>query len=157
MNGLKDKPDWIDVLGPQVQVISSTTASASDYCVIDAIIPPGVIIPLHSHDDRETFYVLSGAAEGFRGGRWHGLEAGGILDIMGGEQHAWRNTSSEDAHLLLVTTMRMKQFFDEIGKPVSEVPAPPSPDALRHLLEVAERFGYRLGTPEENLAIGISP
>ena len=156
MDVLQNKPDFIDVLGPQVRMISSTTASASDYCVIDAIIPPGVIIPLHSHDDRETFYVLSGAAEGFRDGRWHDLEAGGILDIMGGEQHAWRNTSREDAHLLLVTTMRMKQFFDEIGKPVSEVPAPLSPDAMRHLLEVANRFGYRMGTPEENLAIGIT-
>ena len=156
MDGIQNEMEWVDVLGPRIRAISSKTVSDSDYCIIDAVIAPGVLIPLHSHDDRETFYILSGAAEGFLDGRWHRLEAGGILDIKGGEKHAWRNISSDDAHLLLVTTMRMKQFFDEIGRPVSHVPAPLTPEALRHLLEVAERYGYWLATPQENLSIGIS-
>lgn len=156
MNGLKNEMEWIDVIGPRIRTISSMTAPSSDYCIMDAVIAPGVFIPLHSHDDRETFYILSGAAEGFLDGRWHRLEAGDILDIEGGEKHAWRNASGEDAHLLLITTMRMKQFFDEIGRPVSRTPAPLSPDALGHLLEVAKRYGYWLATPQENVAIGIS-
>jgi hypothetical protein len=89
-------------------------------------------------------------------GQWHRVVPGGVLDIKGGEKHAWRNNSSEETRLLFVTTMRMKHFFDEIARPVPDVPAPPSPEVLSRMFEVAHRYGYWLATPQENLQIGLA-
>ncbi len=30
-------------------------------CVMRAVIPPGVTVPLHSHDDFEDFLILAGS------------------------------------------------------------------------------------------------
>jgi hypothetical protein len=42
--------------------------------------------------------------------------------------------------------------YPEISRPVG---APPTPRELGHFVETAARYGYRLGTPEENAAVGI--
>jgi quercetin dioxygenase-like cupin family protein len=151
-----DQMEWMDVLGPRIQFITPETGVDSDYCIMNAVIGAGVFIPLHSHEDRETFYILSGSAEGYLDGQWHRVVPGGVLDIKGGEKHAWRNNSSEETRLLFVTTMRMKHFFDEIARPVPDVPAPPSPEVLSRMFEVAHRYGYWLATPQENLQIGLA-
>jgi hypothetical protein len=37
--------------------------------------PPGVVVPLHSHADRETLYILSSEMQGYDGnaGAWRTL------------------------------------------------------------------------------------
>jgi len=148
--------NWTDVLGPRIQTVSSPTGPESDHCVIRAIMGRGVLIPLHSHDDRETICVLSGTVEVHLDGRWQRVVAGGVLDIKCDARHALRNQSGEDAHVLLITTTKMKRFLDEIGRPVPQVPAPPSPELLGRMQEVAQRYGYWLASPLENLQIGIA-
>ena len=53
-----------EVFGPQEirpkNRILTDTLRDDDYCVSIATMPPGVVVPLHSHADRETFFVLSG-------------------------------------------------------------------------------------------------
>jgi mannose-6-phosphate isomerase-like protein (cupin superfamily) len=41
--------------------VTNASRNDDDYCVSIATMPPGVVVPLHSHADHETFYILSGA------------------------------------------------------------------------------------------------
>jgi quercetin dioxygenase-like cupin family protein len=58
-----------------------------------------VMVPLHSHADRETFYILSGEMQGYDGdaGAWRTLRAGDVFDVTDGLRHAWHNASDAEA------------------------------------------------------------
>ena len=58
-------------------------------------LPPGVVIPLHSHDEPEVFYVSERSLEVYREGDqsqgWSTTQPGGVLAIPGKVKHALRN------------------------------------------------------------------
>jgi quercetin dioxygenase-like cupin family protein len=147
-----------DVFGPTVEFLTITEDEVNQICVMRAVIPPGVTVPLHSHDDFEDFFILSGGhqvlVEGDGGLEWHDAHAGDYIRVPGAAAHAHRNISDEPAVDLIITTARMGKFFREIGRP-ADAP-PPTPDELARFVETAGRYGYRLGTPEENAAVGIT-
>jgi hypothetical protein len=59
--------------------------------------------------------------------------------------------------LLIVTTMRLGRFLRDIGRPAATVePGPPKPEDLQRLLETVQAYGYWLGSPADNAAVGIS-
>ena len=145
----------LDVMGPRIQLVTDLTEN-KDYSLMKAEVPPGVIVPVHSHDDRETFVVLTGELEAFTEDSWKTIKAGETVDIPGHVKHAWRNSSNETVMLLVVSTVKMGEFFNEIGTPVDNVqPGPPTPEALQHFVEVAIAYGYWLGTPDDNASMGI--
>jgi len=129
-----------------------------EFCVMRGVIPPGGIVPLHSHDDPEAFFVVSGTKqallEGDAGLEWHRVNAGDYVDIKGGTRHAWRNDSDEPVVDLLITTNRLGQFFEELRRPAG-ASGPPSPDDLTRLAAVSAKYGYWFATPEENADMGI--
>jgi len=58
---------------------------------------------------------------------------------------------------VLVTQDRLYAFFREIAKPVDGQPGtPPSPEELQQLFVAAAKYGYWMGSPDENAAIGIN-
>jgi hypothetical protein len=122
------------------------------------VIPPGGIVPLHSHDDAEAFLVLSGTKrallQGDAGPEWHRVRAGDDINVESGTPHAWRNDSDQPVVDLLITTNRLGQFFDEMRQPAG-ASGPPTPDDLARLAALAEKYGYWFATPEENAAAGI--
>jgi hypothetical protein len=61
--------------------------------------------------------------------------------------------SSQPAVDLIITTPRLGRFFKEVGRPVGA--PPPTAAEMANFVETAIRYGYRLGTPEENAAVGI--
>ena len=69
------------VLGPRIQFLTALSENDDDYCLIKGTVPAGVVVPLHSHAERETFYVV--------GGEIQGLQALG-LSAFGGAQAAGR-------------------------------------------------------------------
>lgn len=151
------KGEWLDLFGPQVQLVTALSDENDGYCLLRGTLPAGVVVPLHSHADRETFYILEGDLQGFRRDRWMTLADGDILDILGGVKHAFRNVSAAPVYLLFVTTTRLGRFFHEVGRPVATVPpGPPAPADLRRFLEISHHHGHWLGSPEDNAAIGIS-
>jgi quercetin dioxygenase-like cupin family protein len=126
------------------------------------ILPPGVVIPLHSHAEPEVFYVLEGSLEVYReSGQppgWSTIQPGGVLAIPGNVKHALRNSSSMPTTVLLVTQDELYNFFRSIAKPLEagKMPAPPSPEDMQELFVAAAKYHYWMGSPEENAIIGIS-
>jgi hypothetical protein len=55
---------------------------------------------------------------------------------------------------LIITTSKLGRFFQEIGRPATA--APPELERATQLVEAAIRYGYTLGTPEQNAAAGIT-
>jgi len=66
-----------------------------------------------------------------------------------------RNVSQGPVIDLIITTARLGQFFQEVGRPATGSSQPPSPDEIARFLAVCAKYGYSLGTPEENAAVGI--
>jgi quercetin dioxygenase-like cupin family protein len=151
----ENQQGWIDVFGPKVKALTNAHEGEGGYAVLLGILDPNVVIPLHSHNDRETFYVLEGSVEGFADNGWHQLGAGDVFDVTANEIHAWRNNSARQAKVLIVTTSRMGEFLKEIGRPAA-VRTPPTPDEIVAFLSTAALYGYWIASSEENNAIGIS-
>ena len=148
----------LDLLGPTVEFITPPDGP-EDFCVLKGTIPPGVAVPLHSHDDAEAFFVLSGTQQALiqdgEGFRWQDLHAGDYIHVEGGVPHAWRNTSLAPAIDLIITSPRLGRFFQEMGTPLGGPRKPPSVEDLARLSELAAKYGYWNATPEQNAAVGI--
>jgi quercetin dioxygenase-like cupin family protein len=145
----------LDVFGATVEFVHVT----DDFCVLRGVVPPGVVVPLHRHRDPEDFLILSGTQQvlvsGASGLQWRDAVAGDYLRIPGDVVHAHRNVSSEPAVDLIVTTARLGRFFEEVGRPVTDPPTPPTAEQLTHFIAKSAEYGYVLSTPEENAAYGI--
>jgi quercetin dioxygenase-like cupin family protein len=151
--------DILDVLGSTVEFLNVSEGAHEQFCLMRGVVPPGVTVPLHSHDDVEVFLVVSGTQEvlvpGSDGLEWRVAHAGDFVYVPGGALHAHRNVSEEDAVDLIITTPRLGNFFREAGCPVDDVAARTAEDRVTRCVEPAMRYGFRLGTPEENAAVGI--
>jgi uncharacterized RmlC-like cupin family protein len=125
------------------------------------VIPPGAVIPIHSHPDPETFIQLSGEVEALArsndGFAWVKLAAGSVFHVPGNVRHAFRNPSTKPAVGIVATTARLGEFLAEIGRPVEAgvTVEPPDQASLNHFLKTAERYGHWTGTPEDNAKFGI--
>ena len=156
------EPQTFRVINIQIQFLTTPDQIGSDMSVMRVVVPSGTIIPLHKHADPELFYVLGGTVEAFQGDtdqeHWRTFHAGETISIPGGIKHAVRNISAMSASCLVVTKTELYSFFLSLAQPVTgdEQVSPPTPSEMRELFDMAERYGYWLATPEENIAIGIS-
>jgi quercetin dioxygenase-like cupin family protein len=150
----------VDVFGPTVEFLSGADDPGAELCVMRGVVRPGVTVPLHSHDDAEGFFVLSGTQQVLSRGddqalRWYDVHPGDYVHIPGGNPHAHRNVSNEPAIELDTTTARLGRFSRQIAGATAGVAMPPTPDELVEFVAVATKYGYVLGTPDENAAVGI--
>jgi quercetin dioxygenase-like cupin family protein len=154
--------ETLDVLGPSVQFLLGPQGSDEAPCIIKGTIPSGGSVPIHRHPDIEAFYVLSGKVEVLteKEGKTHWIAAGpgDFIEVPSGAKHGFRNRWQHPVVQLITTTSKLGRFFQEIGRSISQGANgnPFSPDQLQHFLQISERYGYWLATPEENTAAGIS-
>jgi quercetin dioxygenase-like cupin family protein len=151
----KDEVFGPQEIRPKTAMLTDASRDDDDYCVATATIPPGVVVPLHSHGDRETFYILSGEMQGYDGddGAWRTLRAGHVFDVKDGMRHAWRNASGAEASMLFVTTNRMARFLRE----ASELKSDGTPEGeARAFGELVARYGHWTAGLQENAAIGLT-
>ena len=131
----------LDVLGPTVEFRVLPSESAAGYCIIKGAIPPGVSVPIHSHPDEESFFLLSGKLQALEqrkdGFEWINMKAGDFHHVPQDVRHTWKNESNEPTVTIIVTTPRLGRFFEEIGRPVTaEVfPQPPTAADIRHFVK----------------------
>jgi quercetin dioxygenase-like cupin family protein len=150
------------VLGVLLQFLSTPEQLNDQISVMRGTVPSGVVIPLHSHADPEIFYVLNGSLEVFQAEGpsegWKTVTAGEVVSIPGNVRHALRNTSPSPTTSIIVSKQELYSFFRELARPFdpNSHPAPPTPEEIRQLFIVAEKYEYWLASPEENAAIGIS-
>lgn len=152
------EPSLLDLLGPAIEPL--TPREEQSYSVIRGTIPPGVSVPLHSHGDVESFYVLSGEAQVLlqteNGLEWKALKPGDFVHIPGDAKHACRNVSDQPLESLIITTPRLGSALREMGKPVQGERRSPTPEDIERLDEINARYGYWMASPEENAEMGIS-
>jgi quercetin dioxygenase-like cupin family protein len=156
-NGRTHEP--FDMFGPTLEFLTLPEEAQHDFCVLRGVIPPGVSVPLHSHPDTETFFVVSGEMLALRQGA-EGYDsivakAGDYIHVPAGARHGWRNVSGEPVVAILTTTARLGRFFLETGRPVTGTPQPATPAEFAHFATVAARYGHWNGTPEDNASVGI--
>ena len=144
-------------LGPSVRIELLTSPNEEDYWVMKGTLEPGASVPLHSHGDDEDFYVLSGRAEALvettNGLEWKRVQAGDFIHIPGNMKHAWRNHFSTPAEKIIVTPAKLGRFFREMDELIRAVG---NNGTMEKLKDLSDRYGYWLGSPEENAAVGIS-
>ena len=142
-----------DVLGPQLEFLTPVSALRDDrYCVIRATIPPGVIVPLHSHVDRETVFMLSGSLEAFKDDAWRTLKKGDVFDVYSDVRHAFRNRSAEPVSLIKVTTTNMARFLLHVGEPIALAAGGVTPERVERFQNAVRDFGYWVAGPADNIA-----
>jgi quercetin dioxygenase-like cupin family protein len=157
MSDAISKADTIDILGPQIQFLTPLDDDPDGYRVISSFVPPNVVVPLHSHPERETFLILSDALDAFDGSAWHTYGSGQVFDVPSGAKHAFRDTSAAPVSVVLVTSVSMGRFFRSVGRRAADVPpGSPSAEAIGAFTTAALQHGYWLGSPAENAEIGIS-
>jgi mannose-6-phosphate isomerase-like protein (cupin superfamily) len=154
--------ETVHVLGPTLRYVTEPRDDSGP-CLLIGTIPPGVIVPLHSHADPETFVVTSGEIEALahrsdEDFEWLRLRPGDVFDVPPCAKHGFRNVREEPAVMYIVSTGRIGRFFREVGDRVTagRPPAPVSREALERFLTVAARYGYWNATPEENARVGIN-
>ena len=147
--------------GTLFEFLTSPGEVGTEICLIRGTVPPGVAVPLHSHPDVEIFYILEGSVEAFqsRNGTqgWASFSAGNVVTIPENTKHALRNTSTLPATMAVVTTSKMYEFFHEVSKPfdADQSATPSTPEEIQEFLRTVARYGYWMGSPEENAAIGL--
>ncbi len=152
-----------DVMGGIVRYLASPEDTpGGDHCIMEGELPAGVVIPLHTHPDPESFYLLDGQMElylddGVASG-WQTVRAGELAVVPGSAKHAWRNTGGAASHAIIITGPHVYGFFRSIGRPVDANRSLGQPDANRmaEVLEAAKHNQCWNAGPEENEAIGIS-
>jgi quercetin dioxygenase-like cupin family protein len=151
-----------NVLGVLLQFLATPEQINDPITLMRGTVPPGVIIPLHSHADPEVFYVLDGVLEVFQAegstAGWQTVTAGEVATIPGNIRHALRNTSSAPTTSITVSKQDLYNFFRELARPFDPAvpPAPPAPEEMQHFFQLAAKYKFWLASPAENAAIGIS-
>ncbi|SFD51782.1 Cupin domain-containing protein [Bosea sp. CRIB-10] len=126
------------ISGPLLELASQ--AGGADFAVIRSIAPPGIVVPLHSHAERETMVIIDGMFSAWLDGAWADYGPGEIIDVPPNVPHALRNNAEEEVALVLVSTRRMAQFFTEVSVPPAD--AAMTPARLAHFSDVVAAYGF---------------
>jgi quercetin dioxygenase-like cupin family protein len=151
-----------NALGVLLEFLATPDEVKDVFCLIRGTIPPGVVVPLHSHPDPELFCILEGTLDVYqstdasRG--WTSAGAGDVAIIRGNVKHALHNRSSLPVTSLTVTKSELYEFFRQVAIPYdpNQPPAPPTVEVMQKLFDIAAEHGYWLASREENAAVGLA-
>jgi quercetin dioxygenase-like cupin family protein len=147
--------ETFDVLGVALQWKLRGSETGGMYCVLEAVVPPGVMVPPHQHMEQEAFFMLEGTGEfaSLQDGelRWASVGAGEMVNIPSDAVHGFRNTSNTALRCLITGHATIENFFAEAGTPLPSADAiapAPSMDDVARVLRIAERHGQRFLPPQ---------
>jgi quercetin dioxygenase-like cupin family protein len=80
-----------NMFGVLLNFLVTPNETGDEISLFKGTLPPGVVIPLHSHAEPEVFYVLEGPLEVYRergeARGWSTTQPGGELAILGKVKH----------------------------------------------------------------------
>ncbi|MFZ5870092.1 MAG: cupin domain-containing protein [Actinomycetota bacterium] len=115
----------------------------------------GCMTPRHVHArEAETFVVLDGALEGWCEGSLQLVEAGSLLHLPAGREHAFRVAAASAHFYTIITPAGFESFFAATGVPTGQsfqtdlpLPGPVAPEAVAALQEVLTPLGCTITGP----------
>ncbi len=148
--------DFGSVIGIRIEMLAETGLAEAGFALLRVTLPPGSTIPLHAHDEPESFVVLAGCLDVHIDGAWHRLAAGQHAFVPSGARHAIRNAGSEPTIALCATRPSLARFFRDAAEPAGLRPSgPPTPEQIERLLATAAAHGQTIYGPAEQAAAGI--
>lgn len=140
-----DSASLRNVLGVKVAPLVCNHETDNQFALFEAVIPPQVGIPLHSHPDIEVFYVLDGqlevAYQSTERPEQFVVEAQQGALIPSNARHGFMNRSNIPARVLISCTRGLEAFFFEAGVPDPASEMPPSPAEIERVLNIARKHG----------------
>jgi quercetin dioxygenase-like cupin family protein len=123
------------------------------YSLTDSVVPPGGGPPPHIHHrEDEAFWVLEGELEVMVGEDTFRAGAGSFVHLPRDIAHGYENVGAGPARFLgLMVPAGLEKFFEEVGKPGTDLSSPPpfEEEDLDKLLAVAPRYGVEILPPPE--------
>ena len=137
--------------GGSYRVLISGEQTNNAFGVIDMLVPPHAGPTPHSHASiQESFYVVEGELTFRTETQTYVARKGAFIEIpLGGTIHNFQNETDTLAHVVCtVAPAGMEKMFLELGVPVEagelRPMTPPTPEELKHIMEVAAKYGQEL-------------
>jgi quercetin dioxygenase-like cupin family protein len=131
---------------------ASSEDTGGAYSLTDSVVPPLGGVPPHIHHrEDEAFWVLDGELEVLVGENTFRAGAGSYVHLPKGIPHTYKNVSTKAARFLtLMVPGGLEKFFEEVGKPGTDLSSPPpfEEEDLDRLLAVAPRYGVEILMPD---------
>lgn len=151
--------DHLDFL---CRVLIDGEATGGSFSLVEERGALGCMTPRHVHTrEAETFVVLDGALEGWCDGTTTLVEAGSLVHLPAGREHAFRVASAMAHFYTLITPAGFESFFRDVGKLLVQdfegelpVPGPVPPEAVAALAAVLEPLGCSITGPPPFTAPG---
>ena len=151
-----NKSEKFELLGVELEWKLTDTETGNRYCVLEAIVPPGVMVPPHRHPDQKAFLILDGApefaSEGPNGLEWCFAVPGETINVPSMSLHGFRNPTTSDVRVLITCTPTLGRFFEDAGLPYyNESPHRsriPTIEQVQRVIDIGERYGHVYSTDE---------
>jgi quercetin dioxygenase-like cupin family protein len=122
-------------------------STGGEFALVDERATQGESVPLHRHDDIESFYVIEGELTVFVGEQETRLGPGGFAHVPAGAVHGFR-IESETARYLLLTTARHGDFYRAITVPAqADGSAPDEPIRREQITRASSDYGIEFVGP----------
>jgi quercetin dioxygenase-like cupin family protein len=133
--------------GGVYHIVATPAETGGLHFGFEAVEPPGGGPPLHTHaNEEEFFWVLDGEITFYIGGRTTKVRAGGNAFVPRGTPHCFKNTSREQARVLVFFTPGQIEGFFAFGEPVDG--QPPSEERIHaRMHELGPQFGLEILGP----------
>jgi quercetin dioxygenase-like cupin family protein len=149
------KPAVYDHLDFLCRILLEGAQSGGNLSIVEERGALGCMTPRHVHArEAETFVVLEGALEGWCEGRTQLVEAGSVIHLPAGREHAFRVVSTDAHFYTLITPAGFESFFAATGRLVDQaftgdlpVPGPVLPDVAEGLRRALEPLGCAITGP----------
>ncbi len=136
--------------GFELRILMTSAQTAGQFSMVEGLVPPGGDSGLHvQHHEDERLVVLEGSLEVTLGANAYAIGEGQSYLAPRGTPHRLRNTGSEPARAMVVTTPGgFDEFVSLAGSRIENgvVPQPsaPTPEELGRMFELAKRHGIEM-------------
>lgn len=145
----------VDHLDMLCRVALSGADTGGAFALVEERARLGACTPRHVHTcEAETFVVLGGALEGWCDGSATLVEAGSMIYLPAGLEHAFRIVSETAHFYTLITPSGFESFFAATGRRAQvafdgelPVPGPVSPETAARLQQVLDPLGVAVTGP----------